>query len=203
MSTKPRNREKVLEYKINYRIKHRIELRKKAVEYYYKNKENILNQHKKKRKQTSSVLEMERKYRFKHREKYKQYNKDYQTKNKEKLLKNRRIGARLLRTNIHYKISHNISCYIQRSLKDKKNGKHWETIVGYSLSVLMTHLANKFKPGMNFYNYGDWQIDHIIPISLFKYSSYDDESFKQCWALNNLQPLWREDNLLKRNKIIL
>ena len=55
---------------------------------------------------------------------------------------------------------------------------------------------------MTWDNYGEWHIDHIIPISYFDYSSYDDETFKICWDLNNLQPLWAKDNLIKSNKLI-
>ena len=76
------------------------------------------------------------------------------------------------------------------------------TLVGYTLTELMEHLESKFQPGMTWDNYGEWHIDHIIPISYFDYSSYDDETFKICWDLNNLQPLWAKDNLIKSNKLI-
>ncbi len=135
-------------------------------------------------------------YYIKFREEKKIYNKYYRQNNKERI----RMLMKKWRITPTAKLSHTISCYIQRSLKDKKNGKHWETIVGYSLSDLITHLKSKFKTGMNLDNYGAWQIDHIIPISFFKYSSYEDESFKQCWDLNNLQPLWKEDNIRKGNR---
>ena len=50
-------------------------------------------------------------------------------------------------------------------------------------------------------NYGLWEIDHIIPRSFFKYRSPRNKQFKKCWALENLQPLWKSENRKKGNKI--
>jgi hypothetical protein len=50
---------------------------------------------------------------------------------------------------------------------------------------------------MNWDNYGDWHLDHIIPLCEAK---TEEELFK----LNhytNLQPLWAEDNLKKNRKL--
>ena len=55
---------------------------------------------------------------------------------------------------------------------------------------------------MSWDNYGEWHIDHILPDSSFYYVSTEDDEFKKCWALSNLQPLWAIDNLKKSNKII-
>jgi len=49
-------------------------------------------------------------------------------------------------------------------------------------------------------NRRNWQIDHIIPISAFNFNKPEDEEFKKCWALENLQPLWRLENQQKYNK---
>jgi len=46
-----------------------------------------------------------------------------------------------------------------------------------------------------------WYINHIIPQSYYKYVSIEDESFKKCWALDNLQPLEAKENLKKSNKL--
>ena len=54
---------------------------------------------------------------------------------------------------------------------------------------------------MNWDNYGEWHVDHIIPKSSFNFSSKHDKEFKECWALDNLQPLWAEDNIAKSDKI--
>ena len=53
---------------------------------------------------------------------------------------------------------------------------------------------------MTWYNHGDWHVDHVIPLSFFKYDSTDDVEFKFCWSLENLQPLWAEDNISKSDK---
>ena len=53
---------------------------------------------------------------------------------------------------------------------------------------------------MSWDNYGEWEIDHIKPINSFYYQSTDDLSFKECWKLENLQPLWKCENKEKANR---
>lgn len=78
-----------------------------------------------------------------------------------------------------------------------------EKLVGYTLDDLMIHLEKKFLPGMTWENYGrgGWNIDHIIPKSVFNYESTGDVDFKHCWSLKNLQPLWESDNMSKGAKL--
>jgi 5-methylcytosine-specific restriction endonuclease McrA len=45
-----------------------------------------------------------------------------------------------------------------------------------------------------------WQIDHIKPKSLFNFETPEDPEFKECWALENLQPLEAMENIKKGNK---
>ena len=53
---------------------------------------------------------------------------------------------------------------------------------------------------MSWDNAGEWHIDHIIPDSWFNYKSIEDQQFKDCWALNNLQPMWKLENISKGNR---
>jgi len=62
-------------------------------------------------------------------------------------------------------------------------------------------LEQQFLPGMSWDNYGEWHIDHIIPVAVFNYSSVDHIDFSRCWALSNLRPLWAADNLHKNAKL--
>lgn len=77
----------------------------------------------------------------------------------------------------------------------------WEKIVGYSIQELMDHLEKQFNDKMNWNNYGSyWHVDHKKPITWFKYTDYSDIEFKECWSLNNLQPLERIENIKKGNR---
>ena len=87
-------------------------------------------------------------------------------------------------------------------LSGKKAGRHWENVVGYTISDLMEHLKSKFTDGMTMENYGKWHIDHIIPKSKFIYDDINNEQFKACWSLSNLQPLWAIDNIRKSDNIL-
>ena len=70
-------------------------------------------------------------------------------------------------------------------------------ILGYTPIQLMKHLESQFLKGMSWNNMNEWHIDHIRPVASFNFDSTDHPDFKKCWSLNNLQPLWAEDNLSK------
>lgn len=81
-----------------------------------------------------------------------------------------------------------------------KGGRSWQNLVGYTSDELKKHLERQFVSGMSWENYGTgWHVDHIIPASLFEYSSPDDEEFRACWSLTNLRPLWAVENIRKRD----
>jgi hypothetical protein len=94
-------------------------------------------------------------------------------------------------------INNRMRTNIARSLKGKKAGRRWETLVGYTLADLMQHLERQFSPGMTWENLGEWHIDHRVPLSSFKFESPEDPDFRAAWALTNLQPLWAADNQAK------
>lgn len=99
-----------------------------------------------------------------------------------------------------FTINERMSAGIRYSLGRAKAGSRWELLVGYSLADLMRHLERQFLPGMTWVNRGEWHIDHIVPLSSFKFSSPDDAEFRAAWALTNLRPLWWADNLGKSDK---
>lgn len=107
------------------------------------------------------------------------------------------------------RISRRVSFQVWYSLRlvldksNKKNGRHWQDLVGWSVEQLMPHLEAKFVDGMTWDNYGGesgWQIDHITPKTWFNIQAVGDDEFKKCWALENLQPKWLADNASKGNR---
>lgn len=102
-----------------------------------------------------------------------------------------------------YNLKCRVSARVSSMLKNGKGAKTTAELLGYSMEELRAHLESKFTEGMSwdlFLN-GEIELDHIIPVSHFKVESYDDPEFKQCWSLDNLQPLWKEDNRRKGNKL--
>jgi hypothetical protein len=100
------------------------------------------------------------------------------------------------------RLNNSMTSGINRSLRGNKQGRHWETLVGYTVNQLKSHIENQFTSDMSWDNYGSyWEIDHKIPKSLFKYQSTNEEEFKKCWSLDNLRPLNKSINRRKYNKL--
>lgn len=72
-----------------------------------------------------------------------------------------------------------------------------QEILGYSASDLKYHIENLFTEGMSWKNWGEWHIDHIIPLH-----SFDKETpIHIVNSLSNLRPLWAEENLKRSKKV--
>ncbi len=104
-------------------------------------------------------------------------------------------------SNPQYRLNHSIRGGIGKSLNGRKNCRHWEDLVGYTFEEFKKHLEALFTYGMSFENYGDWHIDHIIPLSVFNFTTAECLDFKRCWSLENLRPLWAFDNISKSSKM--
>ena len=151
------------------------------------------------RKNKNKIIDRVKKYYILNRSKILKQKAEYKRINKEKY----NIMAKQRYKNPQNKLNQSMSVLIRRSLKDNKKGKKWETIVGYSLNELKTHLEKQFLIGMTWDNYGTiWHVDHKIPRAAYNYTKYEDLDFKRCWDLKNLQPLWAFDNISKHDKIL-
>jgi len=149
--------------------------------------------------------ENHKKWLSENKNKWNKYIKDYREKNVDKIRKIKRDYERTRKANDPlYKLIANFRTAIYQVLKENninKNGHYFE-ILGYTPYDLIEHIESKFTEGMSWENYGEFHIDHIIPISSFNIQEIGDNEFMKCWALENLQPMWGEENIKKSNKII-
>jgi len=161
-------------------------IREKNRQYFKDNKEEILKKSKA--------------WYRKHQEYYKKYSREWEERNRDK----RRKYAR----DAYYR--DRIGCIMRSLICDglKKNGgsKNYRStwkMVPYTKEELKKHIESQFDEHMNWDNWGSyWHLDHILPRSYFKYTTYKDEQFQECWALKNLRPLEKIENLKKGNKVL-
>ena len=154
------------------------------------------------------VRQWERTYESKHKEQYKIYRQNWVKKNPERKRENERnYYHRVLKFDEFFRLNKSMRTAIGMTLRGNKCKLHWEDLVGYTLEELISHLEQQFTEGISWDNYGKgpgkWSIDHKLPISAHQFTSYDDEEFKKCWSLKNLQPLWSVENSRKKDKIML
>ena len=104
--------------------------------------------------------------------------------------------------NPRYRINNSMGNLTWRALRGGKLNRQWQSLVGYTIEQLMQHLEAQFDENMNWDNYGSyWQVDHIKPQCSFNYIKAEDQEFKRCWALDNLQPLEALENKRKQGKL--
>lgn len=103
------------------------------------------------------------------------------------------------KNNPAYKIHNAIGGRIRKCLRGAKASRT-ETLIGYPITELMASLERQFQPGMRWDNYGEWHIDHIVPLVEFDCSTEESDQIKRAWAIPNLRPIWAEENLRKRCK---
>ena len=127
------------------------------------------------------------------------YKNKYKEECIKRTLKRKRINNR--RKGEFYKIYDNITGRINKIFKinNIQFANSYLEIIGCSFDELEKYIMSKLEDQMTLDNYGEWEIDHIIPVSSFDFSLYDN--ILKCFHYKNLQPLWLKENRKKFNKI--
>lgn len=88
---------------------------------------------------------------------------------------------------------------LYRVLCESEKAERTEIILGYNRGDLVSHIERQFLDGMTWGNYGEWHIDHIIPVSKMVKEGTTDPSIINC--LTNLRPMWASDNISKGSSV--
>lgn len=106
-----------------------------------------------------------------------------------------------------------LRCLLRSRLKDYKSawtkGGEYREFLGCTFNELRIHIESLFKSGMSWSNQGEWQIDHVIPLSWFpkitKNQDKDDPfalQIEDAFHYTNLRPEWKKENIERGNKWI-
>lgn len=148
-------------------------------------------------------------YRQKNKEEIRAYSRAYYQQNKEE----RRAYSKVYRSTSKYK--EKIKAYdgeqrktpkyklrkaVRAAFERIKQNKPTNTLtlLGCTWKEAKAHIESLWLEGMTWENHGQfgWHIDHIRPVSSFK-----EDELHLMNRIENLQPLWWQDNLSKSNKL--
>ncbi len=113
-------------------------------------------------------------------------------------------GGLVLKDRIYDELKRAIIKRLHESLKHGQANDMTFQCLGYTMDELIRRLASTLPAGYAWKDYlaGRLHLDHIIPASVFRYTSMRDSDCCRCWALKNLQLLVAEDNLRKGARLL-
>lgn len=152
--------------------------------YYEKNKKTIIAR-------TSA-------YRKRRPDVQKRSKQKWQERNKEKHLEYRRDWHRRRYTaSLEYRLNFIIRGALRRTMDAAKRNKARlsQSVIHYTPAQLRERVEMNFKPGMNWSNYGEWHVDHRVPVARLIRRGVTSPAVINCLA--NLAPLWAEENMRK------
>lgn len=107
--------------------------------------------------------------------------------------------ARLLVEDIQYRLRLSLRTRLNMAIKRGYRAGSAVRDLGCSIPEFRSYIEAQFEPGMSWENWGEWELDHIKPLSSFDLT--DRAQFLEACHYENYQPLWRADNLAKRDNL--
>lgn len=146
------------------------------------------------------IAERNKQHYLKNKSLFAERDKQYYLKNKKTIIEKQKQYRRKRRANDPvYRMIGNLYSGLYQAMKGTSKSKRTMQLLGCSWGHFKQHMSAQFVEGMTLENYGEWHVDHIIPVSSFNHSY--PEQVATCWHYTNLQPLWAKDNLSKGDKM--
>lgn len=225
-----RTKEDIKEYKKQWHIKNKNRMHEKAREWRDANRDKLKEYHKQyklehpnqKKEWNIANKEYVKAYRIANKERdratrllWEKKNKqrkldtqrEYYCANKKKALAaNKKWFRNALKTNPELRIKVALRDRLRAEIRKGKilgfsgKTKKITAMIGCTMDDLKLYLETNMDYGMNWSNHGlrGWHIDHIKPCAAFNLN--DPIQMAECFHYTNLQPLWWQDNLAKKDK---
>lgn len=151
-------------------------------EYYQKNKERL--------------KEKQARYREENRGRINEHAREYSKNNREAINKKNKLRYN---TDESFRLRSLVQKRINRALKNEVKLGKTQYLLDTDIETYKEYLELLFEDGMEWSNYGEWQIDHIIPVSYFDLTKEEEQ--KKAFCFTNTRPMWKSENLAKGDKI--
>ncbi len=152
-----------------------------------------------------------KRYRLENANKMSMFGRRWRDKNKDRIIKTSRVyyqnnkakcaeSAKFrYHNNEMYRLSEICRKRIQKAIRGGGYTKKSSTteMLGADWVTIRGHLEQQFTEGMTWGDYGEWHVDHKIPLA----SAETEEELIKLFHYTNLQPLWAEDNRRKGSLI--
>ena len=151
----------------------------------------------------SIALEYNKKWENENRQRVRERHKKWREENRSRHLASRNAyHDQKYHKDEKYRMSHVARSFLTRTLKALGKEKDFVTFnkIGYTANDLVARIEMNFQPGMSWSNYGEWEIDHRVPISRMIRNGERRINVLNCLA--NLKPEWMEYNRAKGNRWI-
>lgn len=186
-------------YRKEYRSKNKVILSAKDKSYASKNKEKIKQQKALYRVKNSADIKNKKSiYHLKNKDELNKISREYASNNKAK----RNVAMKVYLKNPDAKSAAMCRAMLHRILKLSSRSKNSKTEIalGYSSAEFKSHIESLWIDGMSWRNHSisGWHVDHIKPVAVFLREGITDPKIIN--KLSNLQPLWSEDNMSKKDK---
>ncbi len=131
-------------------------------------------------------------------ERLREYSKQYYHKNKKNSRKKSDEWKKnKMKEDGFFRMKKNLRDRIRQYLIGENKSIRTRDVVGLDKNEFKLYIQSKFDKDMSWENYGQWHLDHIIPLCHAK----DNVDALNLNHYSNLQPLWAEDNLKKNRKL--
>ena len=138
-----------------------------------------------------------KKYKEQDPERVNAYYREYSKTDKHRAYR-RRLRKHKHETDLNFRIKTALRTRIVCAIKGLHKSTSTIQLIGCDIGFLRLFLQARFLEGMTWANWGEWQIDHIIPCAEFDLRKPVQQ--KQCFNYTNLRPIWAKDNQSKGHK---
>ena len=181
-----------------YMKQYKLDNKTKIAAYLVSNKAKIAEQQKQYRLNNKVKIDAyEKQYRSVNKDirkaKYDAYSKQYKLNNKVKMKEySKQYIKQRCKIDLIFKSKYVLRSAVYHAFKRIGENKpaRTEQLLGCSWLEAKSHFERLFQEGMSWENHGEWHIDHVRPVASFK-----ADELHLMNHINNLQPLWAEENL--------